>query len=260
MKQFVLPEDPDDRGEIRISGRDFHYLHRVRKIGEGMSFQGLSPAGESITLTVKDLSSDNLTLSVSALSPRQAEGERAGIVLYQCLPKGQKMDLVVRQATEAGAEGVVPVLSEYSIPRLDGRDCEKKRERWERIAREATQQCGAPLVPRISAPIPLKDLPPCGGGSLGLVFHHEPLENNTLHGYLSSHPKDVRICIGPEGGFSERELGLLSEKGYKTFHVRTNVLRTETAALFAIAAVEIILLEIDSWAIQQNSQQSGSSY
>jgi len=221
MKQFILPESPGDvhidastgEGEAKISGKDFHYLRNVRKVQEGASFPGRTKEGIPLILTVTSVHRDHLILRIQR-PPQAAESAEQDqippITLYQSLPKGQKMDLIVRQATEAGAAALVPVVSDYSIPRLTARDCIKKVERWERIAREASQQCGSSRILRVFPLIHIDEIPVCEGNTLGLTFHHIPLENNTLHGYLSSRPSAVSICIGPEGGFSEREVALLS--------------------------------------------------
>ena len=85
-------------------------------------------------------------------------------------------------------------------------------------------------------------------GTLGLLFHHLPLENKSLHGYLGKcTPEMVALAVGPEGGFSSAEAGRFIAAGFKPFTIGDTILRTETAALYAAAAVRILLLERDSW-------------
>jgi 16S rRNA (uracil1498-N3)-methyltransferase len=84
-------------------------------------------------------------------------------------------------------------------------------------------------------------------GALGVLFHHLPLAQKSLHGYLDNSPEIVVLAIGPEGGFSPAEAERFLAAGFKPFTVGDTILRTETAALYAQAAVRILLWEKDSW-------------
>jgi 16S rRNA (uracil1498-N3)-methyltransferase len=84
-------------------------------------------------------------------------------------------------------------------------------------------------------------------GVLGLLFHHLPLANESLHRYLKTSPGAIALVIGPEGGFSPAEAERFLAAGFKPFTIGNTVLRTETAALYAAAAVRVLLLERDTW-------------
>jgi 16S rRNA (uracil1498-N3)-methyltransferase len=166
------------------------------------------------------------------------------------------MDLIIRQAVETGVERIVPVASEHAIPRFNADMYKKKRERWLRVARQAMQQCGRKTVPEIESPVTISQLPimwreHSGQGDLCLLFHEKPVSDDNLHRVLSSGPRSVGICIGPEGGFSHQEVADLLNSGLQPVYINTNVLRTETAALYAIAAVQTVILEKDSWNIHR---------
>jgi 16S rRNA (uracil1498-N3)-methyltransferase len=96
--------------------------------------------------------------------------------------------------------------------------------------------------------------------ALGLLFLHphpgKGLEQKSLHSYLDSVPKIVAFTVGPEGGFSDKEVSLFVENGFKPFTIGETVLRTETAALYCAAAIKILLLEKNSWELKQ--AKSGS--
>ncbi len=178
------------------------------------------------------------------------------ITLFQCVPKGNKMDLIVRQAVEAGVETVVPVQSENSIPRLNDDNFDKKRQRWLRIARQAMQQCGRRNVPVITPPVAVSEVSKlwnenAGPADICLFFHEKSLGHGGLHDLLSGGPQAVGICVGPEGGFSPGEVTGLLKSGLQPVYINTNVLRSETAALYAVAAVQTIILERTSWNLRQ---------
>jgi 16S rRNA (uracil1498-N3)-methyltransferase len=165
------------------------------------------------------------------------------------------MDLVLRQAAETGVARVIPLATRRSVARqVEGRE-ESKLVRWERIVREGLQQSGSAIATKVEEPVDIAGLPgrlQRGGGSgtekaLWLFLHEAPLAEIGLHGYLDCAPEEIVICIGPEGGFAPDEVEALEKAGFRPLLLPGAILRTETAALYAIASVEIILAERSSW-------------
>jgi 16S rRNA (uracil1498-N3)-methyltransferase len=162
------------------------------------------------------------------------------------------MDLIIRQAAEGGIRTIIPFVSEYSVPRPSDASC--RAERWRRIIREARQQSGSRIATAISPPREVpellaywQELKDRYERSLGLLFHQSPLEAGTFHGYLSNYPALIAALVGPEGGFSPGEVGCFTAAGFKPVTMGDTVLRTETAALYAVAIIRIILLERAWW-------------
>jgi 16S rRNA (uracil1498-N3)-methyltransferase len=163
------------------------------------------------------------------------------------------MDLIVRQAAEGGITEVLPYVSAYSVPR-PGDEQGGRLERWRRIIREARQQSGSGIATGIREPRDLdallgywRELQGRYDRPVGLLIHQDPLEQGSFHGYLSKRPDLVVLAVGPEGGFSPEEASRWVAAGFKPLTMGTTVLRTETAALYAAAAIRIILLESASW-------------
>ena len=268
---------------IRLKGNDYHYLVRVRRLAVGEFFSALLPGGEetlvqvlsadSGILTGKCLSSspDHPHIPSSSITPlcKNSSEKIPPIILFQALPKGEKMDLIVRQAAEGSITEIVPFVSEFTFGKIN--TGQQKFSRWERIIKEARQQSGSRIATELHQPLTMIELFDYWkkykeSGALGLLFHHldnnsdsysleagsskyqsRGLEQKSLHGYLNNNPKFVVLVIGPEGGFSENELKLFIENDFKTLTIGDTVLRTETAALYFAAAIRIILLERDSW-------------
>jgi 16S rRNA (uracil1498-N3)-methyltransferase len=266
MKQFLLPVSPAPDGSVRLEGKDYHYLVRVRRLGAGDSFPALLPGQDGAPgrngpkTLVRILSVDGGALigicQPPEDSPEAPPPESAPpVFLFQALPKGTKMDLIVRQAVETGVAGIVPFAAERSVPKL--RDSGGKLERWKRIIREARQQSGSATPTSLYGPLSVEGLLSYWetlksrySHPLGLLFHQDlvdPLEKVILHDYLSKVLDLVALVIGPEGGFSPGEVSRFLEAGFKPFKLGETVLRTETAALCGAAAVRIILLENTSW-------------
>lgn len=248
MRVFVLPGEPTQGRAVELRGRDFHYLVRVLRLAPGERFPARDAAGALRSCRVAAVGGDFVRLELEPPEPEQAGGPP--LALIQALPKGRKMDQIVRQVTEAGVAEIIPVFSRFSLSRLaEPGDRERRVERWRRIAREATQQSGGQRVPRIEEPVPLQQAldAPNQEGELRLVFHQERLAPGSLHAELAGGPRRVTLLVGPEGGFSAEEVALARERGFRPITIGRRVWRTETAALFAAAVVQCLLEEREAW-------------
>ena len=268
MKQFLLREAPGRNGLVRLRGEDYHYLVRVRRTKPGDHFTAVLPGGAgTVTLRVTGIDRETLTGTVlppdapdngvfaaGNEAPRNDGSAAVPVVLLQALPRGTKMDLIVRQAAEGGAAEVVPFVSERSVFERPPPDrVRRMEERWRRIVREARQQSGSPADTRIH-PVMTGDelfaywesLPT---GALGLVCRPGPLVQGGFHRYLYREPSLAALAVGPEGGFSPAELDRFTGAGFKPVSLGNTVLRTETAALYGAAALRIILMERAQWTL-----------
>lgn len=260
MRQFILPDDWGGGPTCLIEGGRAHYMARVLRLVRGDSFPGRDARGLLWTCSVLEAGPGRVLLSVHPGEPVAREpGEEAEeapalprIYLVQGLPKGAKMDLVVRQATEAGVTAVFPLLSARAIPRAE-EGPGPRRGRWERIIKEALQQSGSSVRTEVAEPLGLADLDEAlalrglGAGDPRILFHEAPLAQSSLHGYLTGAPEAVVLCVGPEGGFAQDEVDFLLSSGFRALRLAGAVLRAETAALYAIAAAQTILSERSSW-------------
>ena len=243
MRQLVLPVDYDGGPVCTLRGGEYHHLVRVLRARLGEAVEGIDRTGKHLALRVERIDGQSCTLRVEP-NATEDRGEEPEIWLFQCLPKARKMDLVVRQAGETGLARVVPVISEHVVLRGDGEGIGRKIERWRRILKEAVQQSGARTIPTIVEPVALDRVPDLWEGSgTGVFFHEVPLSETGLARLVAGATR-VAICIGPEGGFSEREVSFLKNAGFSPAYLGPTVLRSETAALYAVAAVRTLLQEM----------------
>ena len=256
MRQFVLPADYRGAGTIKISGSDSKYILKVLRLKAGDSFPAVDRQGLRYSLEITETGSDSFTaacrpVTVSASSPRPEKHKKTRLVLLQCLPKGKKLEMIVRQAVEAGVDLIIPVESEHSVAVIKEEKNSRKADRLRKIAEEAAQQSGNAGVPEILSAVRLPELSRILEEELQkglkLFFHQERLAKDSLHGYLNNSPESVCMLIGPEGGFSAGETEFLLATGFHPVYLGENVLRTETAAIYALGAVKTILLEKDEW-------------
>ncbi|MCL2070165.1 MAG: RsmE family RNA methyltransferase [Treponema sp.] len=259
MKHFALPAPPNPEGMIRLYEKDYHYLVRVRRLKSGMCFDAALPGGGETQIRILSTVDGILIGECLGDSWKQApSGQEPAslppIALFQGLPKGQKMDTIVRQAAEGALSLVLPFQSEYSTARLGKNPSQafsgEKLRRWQRIVREARQQSGSATDTEVRAPCSLEALLAYWDSikakyqrPAGILLHQEPLGKGSFHDYLSNCPDFVVLTVGPEGGFSPREVSLFLDAGFKPFVMGNTILRTETAAVYGAAAIKIILLE-----------------
>ncbi|NLK46132.1 MAG: RsmE family RNA methyltransferase [Treponema sp.] len=185
-------------------------------------------------------------------------GYGAAIWLLQCMPKASKVDDIVRQCTEIGVEKIFLVNSDRSVSESK-KNSGLKIERWNRIIKEARQQSASPVNTVLHEPLAMKDmlktLKICleeryaitGKEPVLLVLTEAPLEAKSLHGLVAGKPSTVVVAVGAEGGISPAELKMLKEFGFEMLHFSTNVLRSETAAIYGVSTVQSIMTEFDLW-------------
>lgn len=268
MKQFVLPFHPESPGnglasngfagkgnkEYQLTGREYHYLINVRRYSVGDRVPALSPDGRAFKMEILQVKKDSCTIGLTPVVRDIIENTSLDvrITLMPALTKGKKMDLTIRQAVEAGATAIWPMLTEYCQVRYrDKADTQAKKTRWERIAVEALQQCGGDVPVKLELPRKLPELLEAWGGRGSILFLHERKFGEegagNLHRHLVEPVRELAIMVGPEGGLSPSETRLLREKGAHPVHLGCRVLRAETAAIYGLAAVSTIIRERTEW-------------
>jgi 16S rRNA (uracil1498-N3)-methyltransferase len=176
---------------------------------------------------------------VATLAERLERGARESAVrlaIAQAIPKGRKMDVVVEKATELGVAEIVPLRSD----RVEGdRTGEHKSERWQRLAKTAAQQCGRTVVPNVAPIAAWDDLLATFPDYERVYLPWELADVRPLRDVFerdAPHVASALFVIGPEGGFSEREVQRAVAAGAATISLGTRILRTETVALVVLAA------------------------
>ena len=157
------------------------------------------------------------------------------IELFQGLSKGEKMDFTIQKAVELGVNKIVPLITTYSNVKLDPKRLEKKLEHWRKVIISACEQCGRNKIPELGNVTKLDDGITESEADLKLIL--APDAEETLSN-LTDKPETISIVIGPEGGLSRSEIESLTKNGYIGIQLGSRILRTETAALATIAALQ----------------------
>lgn len=244
MRRLFIPGNLEET--IEIKGSDAHHLMHAMRAKAGQEFivvDGSSHVGrvELIAFTAETVTAKLVErLSNNTESP-------IDIVLAQCLPKGDKMELIAQKAVELGITAIQPLRSRNSVVRYDERKSADRQNRWQKIVNEAAKQCGRTEIPEV---FPIMELT---GWIEGLelddehilVFCYENEANQSLKACLcGSMAKHVMLLIGPEGGFSLEEAEKLLSKGARSVSLGPRILRAETAAIAAMSIIQYELGDI----------------
>lgn len=222
---------------VTFDSQETHHLARVLRLRPGDVLRAVDGSG------------DELTVRLTRVEARRAEGELLDrqtrpsesplrLTLAQGLPKGDKMEAIIRMATELGVSGIVPVLTERSVVRMGAAGAAGRLARWQRVAREAAKQCGRAVLPEVSAVRPLAGwLGERDGGGLLLCLWEDagaPLAEQLPAGTVTQ----ATVVVGPEGGLSASEVASLVAAGAIVAGLGPRVLRTETAGPVGLALLQ----------------------
>jgi 16S rRNA (uracil1498-N3)-methyltransferase len=237
MPRFYIPQPLSIGALVELPPETAHHVH-VLRLAPGEHISLFNGQGGEYTATLVALEKRRATCEIKTFSPREAELPYA-ITLAQALPEGSKMDWIVEKAVELGATAIQPLSARRCVVRLTEERAARKSEHWNAIVVAAAEQCGRNRLPHLAQ---LDDferwicqqtlhprivLTPRGSQSLSDWARHHP-------------PQSVTLVIGPEGGLTEQEETLACDQGVLPLSIGPRVLRTETAGLAALAALNAV--------------------
>ena len=232
MKRVFVTDITGDA--IKISGNDAHHLARSLRAKRGDKLTAVDGTGNSAVIELIDF--DKTTIMARRVSEIQKIISGRKIILADCLPKQNRFDNIIEKATELGVDGIEPLISERTIARP-----KDKLERWRRIAKESAEQCARDTIPTIGDIRTLDDwlaeISPLNSNTL-LLFCWECERDTTVREVLSTvGDKNIFVLIGPEGGFTEREVLAIKSAGGISVTLGKRVLKTDTAAISVLAMI-----------------------
>lgn len=243
MHRFFADKSQFTETAVQILGDDVKHISRVLRLKEGDQISVCDKDKTDYLCKISAVDKERVVADILEKFPNLNESN-IEITLYQGLPKGDKMDLIIQKAVELGVVKIVPVVMKRTVVKLG--NTESKMQRWQRIADEASKQCMRGILPRVSEPVTFEEmLTTVRDDELTLLPYEN--ENHTrlktvLKDNLSA--KEINIIIGPEGGFDEEEVFLATKQGINTVTLGPRIMRCETAPLAAISAV---MYELGDW-------------
>lgn len=215
-----------------------HHAHRVLRLRVNEPVQLFDGEGNALDATISEISGKRVVLG--KLEPCAAEPQPPlHIVLAQAMCSSEKMDWVVQKATELGVAEIQPVQTQRSVAKLSGERIERRTEHWRGVTIAACEQCGRNILPQVHAPQEFSTWLAEMRGTPDTGFILLPEAVTALHEQPAPQGK-VTLLIGPEGGFSEDEARMAHLAGFTPISLGKRILRTETAAIAGIAALQTL--------------------
>jgi 16S rRNA (uracil1498-N3)-methyltransferase len=223
-------------GRVELAGSAYEHLTRVLRLGAGDAVTLFNGGGHDHRCVIAELRRGRAVVDVGAAAPARAESPLA-VALVQGIARGERMDLVIQKATELGATAIRPVATERSVVRLDAAMRAKRLAHWRGIMIAACEQCGRARLPELAEPVPLVDWlsRPAPPGWLRLQL--DPAAPETLPDRAAG-ALAIELLVGPEGGLTAGEQDTARQTGYLPSRLGPRVLRSETAAIAALAVLQ----------------------
>jgi len=232
MARFFVDKDKIRDKDILMDGDNFQHMSRVLRMREGDE------------LTICDGEKTDYICIVSSISKKEAVCEivskeenknecAVSVTLFQGVPKGAKMDLIIQKCVELGAVKIVPFISRRTVATAKG-----KFDRFQKISLEAAKQSGRGIVPEVSEIVSFEDaLSQLCGCELPLMAYEESQGFTLKDALRGKTPETIGIMIGPEGGFDISEAEAAEKAGVQIVSLGSRILRTETAGLSVISNI-----------------------
>jgi 16S rRNA (uracil1498-N3)-methyltransferase len=234
LTRVYVDAAPVTGAQLRLQGSAATHIARVLRLGRGAALTIFDGRGGEYAARIAELRKDTVLVDVG--EHRKIERESSlSVTLAQGISRGERMDFVVQKATELGVRRIAPVTTERSVVRIEeGPAAEKRLRHWRAIAVAACEQCGRNRVPEIAPPQTLE------AWLASLASHTVRLLLSVEGGSVSELPaaSDLTLLIGPEGGLTDEEQRRAREAGFIGLRLGPRVLRTETAALAALAVLQ----------------------
>ena len=234
--RFYTPGDTITGATIQLSADESHHLSRVLRLREGTTVYAFDGEGREweCEVSASHKTASTLTIRHEVTTPVESPLQ---LTLAQALVKGDKFDLVVQKATELGVSRIIPLMTEQSDIRRAEERSEQRLQRWQRISLEALKQCRRRRLVTISNPLPFPALCREVAGQTTLLLAERGGSSLPV---IAAPSPGLTLCIGPEGGWSDRELELATTAGLTLVHLGPRILRTETAAIAAVSLAQYV--------------------
>ncbi len=245
MQQFFAEPSWIRENKIFMQGSDVNHIRNVLRMKPGEDVRVNDGRGKTYLCCISSYEEQTAVLDI--LKELDSDTELPSrIILFQGLPKGDKMEWIVQKAVELGVYAIVPFAAKRSVVKLDEKKAEKKQARWQLIAKGAAEQSGRGIIPEVSTVRTFTEALRMAG-ELDVVLIPYELEEGmkeTVRILEEIAPgQSVGIFIGPEGGFEEEEVERAKAAGAHAVTLGKRILRTETAGLTALS---ILMYHLES--------------
>ncbi|MBX3690371.1 16S rRNA (uracil(1498)-N(3))-methyltransferase [Dokdonella sp.] len=229
--------------EVELPVQAGEHLVRVLRLERGHPLRLFNGDGEEYSGEIASLAKRGVTAHVLARETVASVESPLRITLAQGIARGEKMDWILQKATELGVARIVPLVTDRTEVKLDAERAPRRMAHWQAVLASACEQCGRNQLPQLEEPLRLADFAATPGVEGELRLALDPLGALGVR----SLPQSMRmtLVVGPEGGLSEHDLATLAQGGFGGLRLGPRILRTETAGLAALAALQTLQGDLD---------------
>lgn len=235
IPRIYHPDLIEQTGVLALSEEASGHVGRVLRMQPGQDILLFDGSGAEFPSVIDEVSKKSVTVNVLQRVENSSESP-LNLHLGQVISRGDKMEFTIQKSVELGVNTITPLISERCGVKLDAKRFEKKLIQWQKIAISACEQCGRNTVPEIRPVMSLEEW--CAEPSDALKLNLHPRAKYSIN-TLPEPVSRVRLLIGPEGGLSEDEISMTRRYAFEETLLGPRVLRTETAALTAITALQV---------------------
>ncbi len=235
IPDVITIDNGTDPPIVTLDSDASRYLCKVMRYDVGDQVVLFNGDGNDYTASILN-AGKSVQLQINASSRNTTESP-VHITLVQALAKGTKLELIIQKATELGVGRITPVSTERSVLQVEKKRSERKLEHWNKIASSACAQCNRSVIPTIDPIIELSQWFTEHESEHSVLI--DPAATSSFKALVPNNA--INILVGPEGGFSDKELALAQASGVATVRCGPRVLRTETAGFAAIAIVQALI-------------------
>lgn len=245
MPKFFVDKSNISSDKVVITGEDVGHIKKVLRLRCGDNIIVCDSNGTDYSAAIKEFENESVIAEIIGSKNNSSEPP-IEVTLFQGIPKSDKMDYIIQKSVELGVNSIVPVLTDRTVVRIDNKkDADNKVARWQRIALEAAKQSNRGIVPVIGYPITLdKALETLKSYDISII-PYEKESTRKLKDYLQRDKyRKISVFIGPEGGFSEKEVEKSLEAGAVPVTLGPRILRTETAGIMVLSILMYTLGDV----------------
>lgn len=237
MPRFYCPSQLAIGTTVRLPDNAAVHACRVLRLEESDDVILFNGDGKDYLCQLLSIKKSEVTAIVTAMQEIERESALK-VTLAQAISSGDRMDFTIQKAVEMGVTAIQPIASQRSVVKLSGDRAEKRREHWQNVVISACEQSGRAIVPQVAAPLSLANwLGTTPAFSLGITL--SPTATQTLQ-ELPKPTGEICLLIGAEGGLTQEEIDLAATHHFTPVRLGKRILRTETAALAALAAIQTL--------------------
>ncbi|MEE8360294.1 MAG: 16S rRNA (uracil(1498)-N(3))-methyltransferase [Candidatus Omnitrophota bacterium] len=245
MSRFYIRPSDKKGDKIYVSGKEAHHILGVMRLKVGDPVTAFDGVGGQYRGIIHETGKKSLVIKVKETEIKKlAKGY--SITLAQAIPRKDKVDYIIQKAAELGVDNIIPMISKRTVVKIKGDKISAKLQRWEKIAREASKQCGRDTLTLIEKTVQFSQiLNRAGSYDLAIMPSVGHIMRQSLKSLLLTFSgKSILIFIGPEGGFDPLELEAAANNGVRFVSLGENVLKCDTAALATIVMINYALTDI----------------